>query len=514
MVPWLGELGLAGVCLGWIAMILLWDHAYLLLAIDDAFYYLKTAVNIAHGYGSTFDQINQTNGYHPLWMGLMVLLAKLTSSAAPLMRLALITEVLCAYAGLRVLMRFRSLRASALPAFAALAFGHFYGAKVLVNGLEASLQWLLLCVTLVYLWRLQSRETLPAPRQVALLGILSGLTVLARLDAVFFAVPALLTPLWLPGPRWPSAAPAARLKLALVGLAACGLVLAPYLAWNALEFGHLMPVSGAVKAGWGGSRVPLLIRAAGVAFFLAIAFWLTVGARRRVRVGAEPGALFWLAPLALSICFVSAYNICFIGRWLPYIWYAVPHLLLLLLALTLWYQHGSASPTRARNACLALAVWVLFSVLTWRQWLDPACYAFATESMQAARWLEDNSAPDAVVGSWDCGILGAYTSRRLMNLDGLINSWEYKAYLDSGKTEEFISKVHPADYLVEPFYPERLKRSNMLFRGVQLGQWHVQYSQPLRRRSVIRSWITEDLVYLVLSRSGPGPLLPEYLDSL
>src|SRR5215216_5421538 len=35
---------------------------------DDSFYYLKTANNIALGLGSTFDGINQTNGYHPLWM--------------------------------------------------------------------------------------------------------------------------------------------------------------------------------------------------------------------------------------------------------------------------------------------------------------------------------------------------------------------------------------------------------------------------------------------------------------
>ena len=35
---------------------------------DDAYYYFKVAQNISEGYGSTFDQINPTNGYHPLWM--------------------------------------------------------------------------------------------------------------------------------------------------------------------------------------------------------------------------------------------------------------------------------------------------------------------------------------------------------------------------------------------------------------------------------------------------------------
>src|SRR5215467_6161020 len=35
---------------------------------DDAYYYFKVAQNISEGHGSTFDGMNPTNGYHPLWM--------------------------------------------------------------------------------------------------------------------------------------------------------------------------------------------------------------------------------------------------------------------------------------------------------------------------------------------------------------------------------------------------------------------------------------------------------------
>ena len=41
---------------------------------DDSFFYLKTAANIADGKGSTFDEINVTNGYHPLYMTLLVVI--------------------------------------------------------------------------------------------------------------------------------------------------------------------------------------------------------------------------------------------------------------------------------------------------------------------------------------------------------------------------------------------------------------------------------------------------------
>src|SRR5512140_1925400 len=39
---------------------------------DDAYYYFKVAQNISEGHGSTFDGINRTNGYHPLWMAICV----------------------------------------------------------------------------------------------------------------------------------------------------------------------------------------------------------------------------------------------------------------------------------------------------------------------------------------------------------------------------------------------------------------------------------------------------------
>lgn len=37
------------------------------ILVDDGYYYLQIAGNLARGLGSTFDGLNSTNGYHPLW---------------------------------------------------------------------------------------------------------------------------------------------------------------------------------------------------------------------------------------------------------------------------------------------------------------------------------------------------------------------------------------------------------------------------------------------------------------
>ena len=68
---------------------------------DDAFYYFKTAQNIAEGNGITFDGVNPTNGFHPLWMIICVpifALAKL-NLFLPLRVVAIVQIVLNAASG-------------------------------------------------------------------------------------------------------------------------------------------------------------------------------------------------------------------------------------------------------------------------------------------------------------------------------------------------------------------------------------------------------------------------------
>ena len=59
--------------LAWLAVILLWSDAPFALTFDDAWYYGEIGRSLATGRGSTFDTINATNGYHPLWQAVCVL---------------------------------------------------------------------------------------------------------------------------------------------------------------------------------------------------------------------------------------------------------------------------------------------------------------------------------------------------------------------------------------------------------------------------------------------------------
>ena len=47
-------------------------ESFMAIVPDDAFYYFTIARNIVEGYGSTFDRLAPTNGYHPLWLLVLV----------------------------------------------------------------------------------------------------------------------------------------------------------------------------------------------------------------------------------------------------------------------------------------------------------------------------------------------------------------------------------------------------------------------------------------------------------
>jgi len=61
---------------------------------DDAYYYLEIGHRIAHGQGATFDGLNPTNGFHPLWQLLVTALASVFSGDA-LVRATLLLALVC-----------------------------------------------------------------------------------------------------------------------------------------------------------------------------------------------------------------------------------------------------------------------------------------------------------------------------------------------------------------------------------------------------------------------------------
>src|SRR5262249_5005676 len=136
--------------------------------------------------GVTYDHRTQTNGFHPLWGGLLVLPAALTQGdRAHLLRIAF---VLCGlFTAIGVLASYRlatRLGWNGAGAIVTVALFFFPRVDLWLGLMEAGLTMALL-LTILYLMLRYDLLTTESLSRTVLLGVLLALLFLARLDMAF-----------------------------------------------------------------------------------------------------------------------------------------------------------------------------------------------------------------------------------------------------------------------------------------------------------------------------------------
>jgi hypothetical protein len=446
----------------WSAVVLVWRDAPFALTFDDAFYYFGIARNVAAGHGSTFDGLNLTNGYHPLWMLLATPVYALGLDGTDAARALLALQVLC-YGGALALVgvvggraigdwpRLRDPggdRTGAARWCTAVTAGALFVAavnpamvRIFANGLESGVLVLVDACLLALAAGCRGRfVTGTTGRDRLLVSAVLVLVVLARTDSVLL-VGAL--GLWSLAEAWPLGRRAVRPLAELFALPVVVTVL--YLVSNQLWFGVPLQISGLTK------RAPLtagraLTFAGVLAAAAAIGWW---GWRRRARTDAHgPRGRFrraggfasttaWYASFCLVV--VAYYQVLQTQQWL---WYYCPLALYVLFLVVLGvadFAEGAVleappdrSPARAVTPVAAILLVPLVGAL-WlqtRTFADPNQRSIEVANRDAGRWIDANLPPDAVLASWDAGVVGYYANRPVMNLDGVANS---KAYYDASR---------------------------------------------------------------------------------
>lgn len=160
---------------------------------DDAYYYFKVAQNISEGNGSTFDGINPTNGYHPLWMLVCVPIFALARFDV-ILPLRILLLVMGAFSAATAVLFSRLIGRVFHPVVGALAaifwaFNYDLLTRVYMQGLETGLAvfFVLLLVYKLYEFETSWRKEQVTNRQLLILGLIALLTVFSRLDLIFLA---------------------------------------------------------------------------------------------------------------------------------------------------------------------------------------------------------------------------------------------------------------------------------------------------------------------------------------
>ena len=375
-------------------------------------------------------------------------------------------------------------------------------------GMENALFALLLGLALaVYNRHFRDADRPPGAGSAAVLGLLLGLVALARLEAALLAAIVVPTVAWRMR-RMPVRAAAVRLA-PLCLLAA--LPVAAYLALNLARLGHAMPIPGEVKrfyalqaldavggpgsagharllaenlaitvlrllyvaAGpvllaWGwlyplyGAALarmgtPLMVAAPAVngAAVALLAVWTAFGRgraralRRRLRPLLRPGVLHAFA-LAQICAFAALYPIYLRGPGVG--WYFVPAYVLQAMAAgvagTFAVERLRARLPRVRRWIAPAAVGAMaVNFVLYLGW-EARPGAVRTPKLEVVAWMHDNLPADAVVGSYNAGAIGFFARQRVVNLDGLVNDFDYLDHLRAGRVEAY-ARREGIGYLVE-----------------------------------------------------------------
>ena len=432
---------------------------------DDSYFYMKTADNVARGRGVTFDGVNLTNGFHPLYLFLLAGLARVT----PLDDVAGVRAVfvldmalfLCGLALMNATLRRRGVsalgRSAAMGiALVALGFNDF--------GMEVRL---LFPVFWLLVWLVDCRQS-PSWRRLAVLGMACAVLVLTRLDTWLLGAMLLMVsfaPSLIRRRQWGQMA-------ATVGLLAgpAMVVVAVYAMVNMHQFGRPGSISSWLKMGFPGTFQTgwLLTSVAGVKARLAVCALGAAGGlafyARVLRRGGGAGRIpAHTARLMLALNgYVAAYLVLVlllsrggIGSW----YFALPLSIVIGSATIAFAARGakgdapSRAPTAARLAAAALAVCVL-AAGTW--WVATKFSGRQnTAGIGMGRWMREHLPADARVYQVDSsGITGYFSRRAVINGDGLVNNFAYQGYLRSGRLKAYLRQQAVTYILWDDFRDE------------------------------------------------------------
>ena len=446
---------------------------------DDSFYYFQIAYHMAEGKFSTFDGgITRTNGYHPIWLFLITPFYWVFDKEAALFAIKAFEIMLVAGGAALIAVAARLARLPWYLLFAALPA--LYGRWTLLMGMEAAAALFMLSLFILAACLFAKN---PARWQWLLATVAFALPWV-RLEYIAISLAATVA-LCLVERSWQDRPPGAQVRsisslkafVPLLGAVAGILV---YFAYNGVVFGGIVPVSGAVKEVWsqrrweaeGGYSLTknfqeiLQLRVFDhellVALEVCILFLLVWRFSRRSRSREDWLLLAFLAGvLALSAGHLAKFAqtvLTMYPRWAGYSWYFVPAYLMNALIVpvncyaAIYFIRRFIGP-RSRGAAdiLGRGIVVVAAVflLATANFASPfqTVETKSNETRADDEWGEvvlggtyvmNRVLPEgSIVGSWDAGVVGYFSHFPVVNLDGLVNSYDYMRAQQAGTLAAF-----------------------------------------------------------------------------
>ncbi len=439
------------------------EKAVTFAATDDGLYYPTLAQNIVAGEGCSYDGVSTTNGFHPLWLLVMLPIYALFSD--PWMALkavyVLVFALQLAAMGVFALIA-RKTKMSSVGWIAAMCIMtlNIRSFTIYFSLLESPL---VLLGYLLYLFHCLRAGTsrFDGIGSAFVAGALIGICFLARLDAFLLAFAYGLV--WLVR----AVRKQAGWRAPLFSAVGCLIFVLPYLFWNQLRFGHLKTVSSWQKTtefspvgswniisswclhqfiprvqyvlGLESIPAPWLLAAMLLATLATLVFALTGERRRRLvdKLSFCPEFLLFVVMHAFFIALLAPLDAAASA------WYWVPEILLAALVA------GACLPDIRLGRVPVMPVLVIaligVQLVLYPKFLARKTMTFA--KLEVAEFLRNNTVPDMRGMMFDSGIVSYFSQRNFVGLNGLIGDFEL-AKMVQEKQYISIAKKYGIDFLV------------------------------------------------------------------
>jgi len=450
-------------------------------AIDDGLYYPKLARNIVTRHMCTYDGVTKTNGFHPLWLLLLLpvygcvpgYLSALKAVYFLIFLIQLISILLFAEIARRTRM---SNTGFILGVF--LLVLNIRSFTVFFSLLESPL--VLLCYLAYLFFCLHTGSTrFSKPIPAAIAGMLIGICFLARLDGFLLAVA--YGTVWLLRVILRQNAFREAWRGALFSAAGCLLPVVPYLLWNVSSFGHVETVSAWQKVSisspvksckiitsWcryqfvprvkyilGIESIPdnWIIALMVLAALGALVFILTGSRRQRMikKLRFCPEFMFFVPLHALFIALLTPLEASASA------WYWVPEILLLALLAGACMPEMKVGPIQLLP--IAVTLLMMAQLAFYPVYLSRKTMSFA--KLEVADFLQKHCEKNVRGAMFDSGIVSYFSQRDFVGLNGLIGDFKL-ATLIRDRQYDTLAKTYDVSLLVLDSPPDLLREFSSL----------------------------------------------------
>jgi hypothetical protein len=432
---------------------------------DDSYYYFTIARNFVDVKSLTFDGLTTTNGFHPLWMFVLIPFFLIFDDQVFVLRaIGVFSIIIVSLAAYNSLIYIKS-RYSLLPYYLSTAIILACVISFGSTGMETTILVPLIISFVIYLDGSKLLNNSP-PKTILLLGVLMVFIEFSRLDAVIFniIVLAFLFLLSKSASKWKT--------IIFLGLPSFvfGLV---YLVANYKMFGHLNTTSGSVKTmGYGfinekfidqlmNLRNPQTIWI-GYSFVLCLTI-VTLLLLFFLKISSK--SFHWqdnyLIPLILSVYFVVYSGIqIFSTSWYVWIWYAYPFLLmgifvvpfaldLLLSHLKSFEKFNKRIHYFEKFAIVGVFILMSFIGIRWGYWRKPVSIIHHNyENYGIAQFLNKQFQEPVIAAMGDrAGSFGYFFEGKVLQLEGLVGDYQILKAIQNNDLMDYMSGLG-VDYVV------------------------------------------------------------------